>query len=196
MTPSPYRNTAISFIFKAATSAYLKGIEFLPYHSRFVLQNHKIGYNVAQNLPYRVVVKKVMSTKRSKKTGSKQTNGGKWNRVLLALPLTPLAAGLLLIFGAILEIVVWISAPAQVTLGGLLVLGSFVLLNAVQKQWFLAAGWLLVGVSFWLWLGWPGTWVRGVAYLVGGAGIVFLAREFVVRYRQEQRQKSGKKRKA
>ncbi|RME74228.1 MAG: hypothetical protein D6784_10465 [Chloroflexi bacterium] len=131
-----------------------------------------------------------MSKKRAKKPfpGQKESPRKQtaWQKWLVIIPLTPLAAGLLLIFSAVLDVVVWISPPAQALLGGLLVLGSFVLLNAVQKQWTLAAGWLLFGVGFWLWINWSGTWVRGTAYLAGGLGLYLIGVEFARRYKAQR----------
>ncbi len=98
-----------------------------------------------------------------------------------------------MIFGAVLDIVVWISPPAQALLGGLFVLISFVLSNALQKQWNLALGWLLLGAAIWLWLSWLGTWMRGLAYLLGGVGLFLLAKEFMRRFWQQQGQKVKKK---
>lgn len=143
-----------------------------------------------------------MTTKRSKKakrasikssSSSDEVQKKSWREQLLPLTLTLLAAGLLMIFGAVLDIVVWISPPAQALLGGLFVLISFVLSNALQKQWNLALGWLLLGAAIWLWLSWLGTWMRGLAYLLGGVGLFLLAKEFMRRFWQQQGQKVKKK---
>jgi hypothetical protein len=102
--------------------------------------------------------------------------------------LTPLAAGLLLIFGAVFDMIVWISPPAQALLGGLFGLGSFVVFNALQNQWTLAVGWLLLGTGL-TWL--DNAWLRLVAYALAAVGLVLLGIEFVRRYREQQGQ--GKK---
>ena len=133
-----------------------------------------------------------MTSRRSKKDKSsvKQTSqqGKGWRRFLLLATLTPLAAGLLLIFGAVFDMIIWVSVPAQALLGGLFMLGSFVLFNVLQNQWLLALGWLLLGLALWLGLTWWETWLRGIAYLLGGVGIILLAKAFIERFQEQQRQ--------
>jgi hypothetical protein len=101
---------------------------------------------------------------------------------------------LLLIFGSVADMIVWISPPAQALLGGLLVLGSFVAFNALQKQWTLAVGWLLLGVGLWLLLTW---WtelsIRVLAYVLGGLGLFFLGKEFMHRFQQQQEHQAKKR---
>jgi|GEM_PF-767002 len=142
----------------------------------------------------------LMASKRSKKgkssvpsSSAEQSKG--WKRFLLLVTLTPLAAGLLLIFGAVFDMIVWISPPAQALLGGLFVLGSFVIFNALQNQWNLALGWLLFGLAIWMWLTWlDNAWLRLVAYALGASGLVLLGIEFVRRYREQQVQVKKRKR--
>ncbi|MEW5959999.1 MAG: hypothetical protein AB1801_19940 [Chloroflexota bacterium] len=127
----------------------------------------------------------------NKRISKKQTNSAEtpppiWRRLLLLLPLTPLVAGLLLIFGAIFGPVIWISPEAQTLLGGLGVLGSFAAFNAIQNQWDLAIGWLLLGVGLWLGLSWPELWIQVLAFVCGGLGLYFLSKEFLRRFRQQQ----------
>lgn len=135
-----------------------------------------------------------MASKRSKKgkrsaSTPAQEPGKGWQRFLLLVTLTPLAAGLLLIFGAVFDMIVWISPPAQALLGGLFVLGSFVVFNALQNQWTLAAGWLLLGTAIWLGLTWlDHAWLRLVTYALAAVGLVLLGIEFVRRYREQQGQ--------
>ena len=137
-----------------------------------------------------------MASKRSKKdwrSSKKQppqpeTQDQKWRNILLLITVTPLGIGLLLIFLAVFEIIWWISAPAQALLGGMFVLSSFVIFNAIQKQWALAVGWLLFGTAIWMWLTWMDSPLRFVAYLIGAVGLVFLGKEFVQRYREQQGQ--------
>jgi hypothetical protein len=137
-----------------------------------------------------------MASKRSKKdkrSSKKQppqpeTQEKKWRNILILVTVTPLGIGLLLIFLAMFEIVWWVSVPAQALLGGYLILASFVLFNALQYHWGLAAGWLLFGTAIWIWLNWIDTPYRFIAYLVGAAGLVLLGKEFVQRYREQQSQ--------
>lgn len=132
--------------------------------------------------------------KRNRSSSSDVIQPESGRRLLILLPVTPLAAGLLLIFGSVFDMVVWISPPAQALLGGLFVLGSFSAFNAVQKQWYLAAGWLLLGVAIWLGLSWSSViWIRVLAYTLGGLGLFFLGKEFVHRFQQQQ-QRQAKKR--
>jgi hypothetical protein len=138
-----------------------------------------------------------MSPKRNKfrKSTSSSTEAapGVWKRVLMLLPLTPLAAGLLLIFGSVADMIVWISPPDQALLGGMFVLGSFAAFNAVQQQWDLATGWLLLAVGIWLGLVRSALLFQllGLALVVGG--LYFLAREFFRRLGQQQAQKAKKR---
>ena len=123
------------------------------------------------------------------RTASKQPQppGKNWQKQLLPATLTLLAAGLLLVFGAVFEITVWVSPPTQALAGGMLMLISFAASNALQKQWNLAAGWLLLGAAILLWFSWPQVWGRGLAYVLGGGGLFFLSKEFMDRFRQQQR---------
>jgi hypothetical protein len=121
-----------------------------------------------------------------------QTQGKNWQKQLLPATLTLLAAGLLLIFGAVFEITVWVSPPTQALTGGMLMLTSFAASNALQKQWNLAAGWLLLGVAIVLWFSWPQVWGQALAYALGGAGLFFLSKEFMNRFWQQQRRISKK----
>jgi hypothetical protein len=100
--------------------------------------------------------------------------------------------GLLLIAATLTDFVVWGSVLLQFVLGVLIALASFAALNALQKQWFLAAGWLLLGVAAFVWVNWLETWVRGFSYLLGGLGLFFILREFVQRYQQQHRPKAKK----
>lgn len=139
-----------------------------------------------------------MSPKRKKfRNSSSPANGTGptiWKRLLLLLPLTPLAAGLLLIFGSVADMIVWISPPDQALLGGMFVLGSFAAFNAVQQQWDLATGWLLLAVGIWLGLARSALLFQLLGLALVMAGLYFLAREFFRRLSQ-QRVKEAKKRK-
>ncbi len=137
-----------------------------------------------------------MSPKRSKKAqrSTKSSSSSNkpdtiWRRILVLLPLPLLAAGLLLIFGAVFDLIVWFSPSAQALLGGVFVLASFVAFNALQKQWTLAAGWLLLGMAIWLWFALTDTWLRVLTYFLGGGGLFLLAKEFTRRFQEEQQAK-------
>ena len=110
-----------------------------------------------------------------------------WRKWLLVFSMAPLVLGLMLIIATLLDIVVWGSLELQAVVGVLCVLVSFVASNALQKQWNLAGGWLLLGGAVWLWVNWRETWVRGLAYVIGGLGLVLLAREFMQRFGEQQR---------
>jgi hypothetical protein len=109
-----------------------------------------------------------------------------WKKLLLMFTMAPIVLGGLFIFAALMDILVLGSIEVQAVLGVLCMLAGFVASNALQNQWTLMIGWLLLGIAVVLWLYWGGTWVRGVAYVVGGVGLVFLAKEFVERYQQNQ----------
>jgi hypothetical protein len=135
------------------------------------------------------MTKKGTSKSKSQPASSSNKPESIWRRILLLLPLTLLAGGLLLIFGAVFDLVIWFSPPAQALLGGLFVLISFVALNVLQKQWSLAVGWLLLGLGIWLWFAFVETWIRAVTYLMAGVGIFLIGKEFVRRFQEEQRAK-------
>ncbi len=109
-----------------------------------------------------------------------------WKKWLLTFSMAPLVLGLLLIASTLLDIVVWGSLELQAVVGVFCVLVSFVASNALQKQWLLAGGWLLLTVAVWMWLNWRGTWVRGLSYIVAGLGLFLLAREFMQRFWEQQ----------
>ena len=128
-----------------------------------------------------------MSKRTKKKSASAVENPvAPWRRLLILLPLTPLITGLLLIIGAGFDLVIWISPAAQDLLGGLFVLGSFAAFNAIQQQWELAAGWLLLGVGLWLGLTWFETWTWVLALVLAGLGVYFLSSQFLHRFREQQ----------
>ncbi len=136
-----------------------------------------------------------MASKRSKnaKRASKKDQSSPqeapqagWRKWLLVFTTAPLALGLLFIAVTLLDIVVWGSLELQAVVGIFCVLASFVASNALQKQWSLAGGWLLLGVAIWLWLNWGGAWVRGLSYGVGGLGLFLLSREFMQRFLEQQ----------
>jgi len=116
-----------------------------------------------------------------------------WHQILSVLALVPLLVGSLLILTALTGFLVWPTAWEQVIIGGLYVLVSFALSNALQKQWRLTLGWLLLVGAIWLGLIWPVLEVRiGVAALVGLA-IALLSREFLRRRHQYLAEHSGQK---
>lgn len=142
-----------------------------------------------------------MATKRSKKKrpSSKRSSSPPpevqesfWKRVFLLNTIIPLVLGLLLIAGALVDIVVlWGSALEQGLLGGALILASFAASNALEKKWSLAIGWALLAPTVWL-VGQPELWVRVVAYILGGLGLFFLSREFMRRFWEQEQRKARK----
>ncbi len=78
------------------------------------------------------------------------------------------------------------SIALQAVLGVLCILASFAASNALQKQWNLVIGWVLLGVAIVLWVNWLDSWVRGVAYVIDGVGLFFLSKEFAQRFQQQQ----------
>lgn len=106
---------------------------------------------------------------------------------MLALTLLPLVFGLVLIFTALAGLTLWGSGAAQAAVGGLLVLASFAASNALQKQWALAAGWLLLGVAVGLGFSLSQTWARVLTFLLGGLGLYLLLSEFIKRGWERQR---------
>ena len=138
-----------------------------------------------------------MSPKRKKfrksSSSSNEAAPSLWKRGLLLLPLTPLAAGLLLIFGSVADMIVWISPPAQALLGGMFILGSFAAFNAVQKQWDLATGWSLLAVGIWLGLIRSTLLFQVLGLALVAIGLYFLAREFSRRLTQQQAQEAKRR---
>jgi len=111
----------------------------------------------------------------------------------MLLPLTPLAAGLLLIFGSVADMIVWISPPDQALLGGMFVLGSFAAFNAVQQQWDLATGWLVLAVGIWLGLARSTTLFQMLGLALVVIGLYILAREFARRLGRQQAREAKKR---
>jgi hypothetical protein len=89
--------------------------------------------------------------------------------------------------------IVWISPPDQALLGGMFVLGSFAAFNAVQQQWDLATGWLLLAVGIWLGLARSALLFQLLGLALVIMGLYFLAREFFRRLSQQQAQKAKKR---
>ncbi len=115
---------------------------------------------------------------------SRSSQKKNWSEALQVLALAPLAVGVLLLLTALTGLLVWGSALGQIVAGIVYILLAFALSNAVQKQWGLAAGWLMVGGALWLELGLPVDAVRIAAGALAAVGVAILAREFLRRRRQ------------
>ncbi len=115
---------------------------------------------------------------------SRSSQKKNWSEVLQVLALAPLTVGVLLLLTAVTGLLVWGSALEQIVAGVVYILLAFASSNAVQKQWALASGWLMVGGALWLELGLPVDAVRIAAGAFAAIGIAILAREFLRRRRQ------------
>ena len=104
-----------------------------------------------------------------------------WQKWLLALTLVPLVGGVVLIIGALSDIIVWSSRADQIAMGCFYILFSFVASNAVQKQWNLAGGWTLIGIAAWVVLNSSDVLLRVVAAALAGIGMALVSREFLKR---------------
>jgi hypothetical protein len=116
-----------------------------------------------------------------------------WRPWLLALTLVPLGVGLVLLVGALVNVIVWGSRQDQMVMAGFYILFSFVASNAVQKQWMLTAGWMLLGAAAWLALNSSVAGLKVVAAALAGIAVGVISREFLRRARQ--RAEKGRKRK-
>jgi MFS family permease len=116
-----------------------------------------------------------------------------WQQWLLALTLVPLGVGLVLLVGAVANVIVWGSRRDQIVMAGFYILFSFVASNAVQKQWMLTAGWTLLGVAAWLLLNSSAAGIRVVAAALAGIAVGLISREFL--WRARQRSEKDRKRK-
>ena len=116
-----------------------------------------------------------------------------WYQILSVLALIPLLVGSLLILTALTGFLVWPTIWEQVIMGSLYVLASFVLSNALQKQWRLALGWLFLVAAIWLGLIWSAIEVGIVAAALAGLGTALLSREFLRRRRQYLAERNDQK---
>ena len=107
-----------------------------------------------------------------------------WYQLLLVLALVPLLIGVLLVLTALTGARVWPTAWEQAIIGGLYILVSFVFSNLLQKQWRLAAGWLLLGTAVWLGMNWPLIEVKVGAAVLLGLSLALISGEFLRRRRQ------------
>lgn len=107
-----------------------------------------------------------------------------WRQLLALLALVPLAVGVFLILTAVTGLLIWNTVWQQILIGIEYVLLSFLLSNALQAQWTLAAGWFLLGAALWLGTHAPVLALRPVAALLAGAGGMLVARVFLRRRRQ------------
>ena len=114
------------------------------------------------------------------RTRQKQTR----YEIFQILAIIPLVVGGLLLLTAFTGLIVWDTAEYQVVMGCLYILISFAASNAIQKQWLLTAGWLLLGFALWLFESGPDTSVRILAAVIVSLSIGLLAREFLRRRRQ------------
>jgi hypothetical protein len=107
--------------------------------------------------------------------------------------MVPLFIGLLLILTALTGAVVWGTPQEQAVIGGFYILLSFVASNALQKQWLLVIGWLLLGVAAWVGVNRPEVAAKVVAAVLAGLGVALVSREFLRRRQQYLDKKPGEK---
>lgn len=121
-----------------------------------------------------------------------QTGGGSLSRFLLATSLVPLVIGGLLIVGWALDILFW-EGQIQPIVGGLFILLSFAAANALQRNWNLAVGWLLLAIADVLVLSWLHIWVQIFSGILALIGISLLLWEFYQRYKTQKKNPPVKK---
>lgn len=139
-----------------------------------------------------------MADKHASKKSSLSRPGAKAppaKNLLLMLSLLPLIAGVLLVFAWVLDINIWGDAQFQVSLAILLMLVSFAISNAVQKLWFLAAGWTLLAVADLILILLVDYRYQIVAFVIGGVGLVLVGYEFFRRIQAQGKaaRKEGRK---
>ena len=114
------------------------------------------------------------------RSSTKQTR----QEIFVILALVPLAVGVLLILSAFTGLYVWGTLVQQILTGGLYILLSFAASNALQKQWTLAGGWVLMGTAVWLWLNVADANIAIVSGALVSIGIAVVVREFLLRRQQ------------
>jgi hypothetical protein len=114
-----------------------------------------------------------------------------WARIALSLTLVPLIGGLVLIGAWALDIQLTPDLDSQAWVGLLFMLLSFILSNLIQKRWWLFAGWLLVGISDFIFLTWVNLWAQVLAGIIGVIGAIILLFEFYRRIGENAEQKSS-----
>lgn len=127
--------------------------------------------------------------KRNQKVHSirKKAAPGAWSRVLLAMTLVPMVIGVLLILAWGLDLNIWEPPESQVWVGIIFILLSFSASNVLQRKWYLAAGWFLLGVADFIFLRWIAIGFQIIAGGMAVIGVSLLLFEF---YRQWRRQRS------
>ena len=98
--------------------------------------------------------------------------------------MVPAAVGLLLIIAAVCGAVVWDSTQQQVMMGFFYILFSFVVSNAIQKQWKLVAGWAVLGSAVWLAVNQSAMEAKLASAALIALGIGLLSSEFLRRRQQ------------
>jgi hypothetical protein len=126
----------------------------------------------------------------SKPDQARRAAAGK-NR-LLTLTLVPLIVGILLIGAWALDLTVLANNESQLLSGILFCLLSFALSNALQRRWWLAAGWGLLVLSDLILLISLALWAQVAAIVVGLLALAFLIVEFSRQYRENRAGKPGK----
>jgi len=129
---------------------------------------------------------------RTRHSSSKLLGGQRpfWQQVLALLALVPLVVGALLILTTLTGLLVWSGPREQVIMGACYILLSFALSNALQKQWTLVAGWLLMGVAIWLGTHWTHLGLRIFAAAWAGVGVMLISKKFFQQRRQYLDQKA------
>lgn len=114
-----------------------------------------------------------------------------WRRLLAILALVPLVVGVLLILTALTGLLIWSNMREQIIVGVYYILASFTLSNALQLEWKLTIGWLLLGAAVWLGMQWTCWGARILAAALAGVGVMLLSREFLLRRRRYLEQQPG-----
>jgi hypothetical protein len=114
-----------------------------------------------------------------------------WRQAILLLAVVPAAVGLLLIATAAFGFIVWDTTREQVVMGGFYILFTFLASNAIQKEWRLVAGWMMLGAAAWLALSRPEIEVKIAAAVLIGLAVALLSGEF---FRRRRKYLSEKKR--
>jgi len=115
----------------------------------------------------------------SKKTKEKRSPG---RNVLLTLTLVPLILGVLLIGAWAMDYTLFEDPQSQPLVGVMFFLLSFAASNALQKRWYLAAGWGLMMCADLVLLASLNLWAQILAIVLGVVGLGFITVEFFRQY--------------
>jgi drug/metabolite transporter (DMT)-like permease len=110
----------------------------------------------------------------------------RWRKILLALAFAPLILGIVLVVARVANWNLPVGRDDQAVFGALLLFFSFFWMNAVQENWPLAAGWLLLAIADYLIFSLRIEWTQRIGAVLGLGGILIVVYEYFRKFTEKR----------